>query len=62
MGACNSKVSELTEMIDRVDPNDVQAVKNLLADLWNVYHLLDSSSQKRLDVLAGKVASLAKSP
>ncbi len=62
MGSCSSKIEGLAELIAKVDPNDVVAVKQLLADCWNIYHLIDPASQKKLDALAANVSNLAKSP
>ncbi len=63
MGCISSSTIQGIElMIERVDPNDANAVKQLLADLWGLYGQLNPSSQKKLDTLAAKVSNLAKSP
>ena len=56
MGGCSSTIEGVTEMIDSINPNDINAVKTLLVDLWNIYDKLSSTNQKKLDILANKVS------
>ena len=62
MGGCSSKIEGGTEMIKRINPNDINAAKTLLVDMWNIYDKLNSTNQKKLDILANKVSSLEKTP
>ncbi len=59
MGNCNSCTRQTSQLLDmylkNIDPNNMDQLKNVLIQLWNIYELLSQPDQKRLDQLAIKV-------
>jgi hypothetical protein len=60
MGSCASQtVKDFSSIINKVDENDINAVRNLLVSMWALYDRLDKPSQKKLDAMANKINNVS---